>query len=182
MMRFARPLVAGAALLVLILGMVSQAAHAQGVGDELRTLEASIQKLLSVHGSRVMGRGVYTWTTQMDQLDQCRAVFSEQETVALGDRIVKRHAVNITLSRVTWVSIDAGGKWIEIPCLSSEDCVTTFTRCTKTTKDGITVDCTSPSGKRGQSFHLQWDGDEAAGKQLEHDLRQAVELCHAPAR
>lgn len=171
----------GWALPVLLAAVFSTGAAAQSTGDEIRTLESNIQSGLEKHGERTIGQNILHWKTRLESLSQCSAVLSVREETMMGDRIVRQQQVSISLSRVTWISLDERKHWITVPCQSPERCVTTASTCTKTTKEGITVDCSSPGVKQEGEFRLQWDGAEEAGRLMERDLRRAVQLCRAPA-
>ena len=168
------------AAVVLTAACLGPGAAAQSPSDEVRDLESSIQSKLEKHGERVLGQNAYHWTTRLDSLDQCRAVMTVREVTSLGERTVREEQVNISLGRITWVAMDENKKWINVPCQSWDRCVSVRATCTKTTKDGITVDCSSPGVKQDAAFRLQWDGSEEAGRQMERDLRRAVELCRTP--
>ncbi|MDR3764924.1 MAG: hypothetical protein P4M01_12605 [Acidobacteriota bacterium] len=167
-----------AGCLVLAAGLLSSA-MAQGDG-EIHELETNIQSRLEQHGDRVMGQNTLRWSTRLDSLDRCRAVMTVREETAMGDRTVREERVNISLGRISWINMDQSKKWITVPCQSADRCITTQATCTKTTREGVTVDCSTPGARQNAEFRLQWDGSETAGRLLERDLQRAVALCRAP--
>lgn len=151
------------AAVVLAAACLGPGVAAQTPSDEVLDLKTSIQSKLEKHGDRVIGQNVYHWTTRLESLDQCRAIMTVREETMMGERTVREEQVNISLGRITWVAMDEHKKWINVPCLAWDRCISVRATCTKTTKDGITVDCSSPGIKQDATFRLQWDGSKRPG-------------------
>jgi hypothetical protein len=149
--------------------------------DELRALEASIRGQLEQHGERVMGKDAYRWSTRLDTLSACRATLVETVTINVDELITRRNEVTVPLGKIGQSRIEPDNNWLVLICLEHERCIFIDSTCTKTTKQGFTVDCSSPGGARQEELHLQLDRSASAAKQLERDFRRAIELCQAPA-
>jgi hypothetical protein len=172
----------GAQLLVLSVLCLVGAAGGQSANrqDELRALETSIRSRLEQHGERVLGKDAYRWSTRLDSLEGCRVTLVETVTNNVGEQVVRHNEVSVPLGKIGETSIEPEKVRLVLSCSAHDPCVFTHSTCTKTTKQGITVDCSSPGEKRQEALRLQLDGSEAAALELERDFRRAVELCHAP--
>ena len=72
--------------------------------------------------------------------------------------------------------------WLQLPCADGQSCVFSTSTCTRRSKDGIVIDCTTPSQKRVDAFSLQLDGDAESAQRLQQALREAVSACREPSR
>lgn len=147
----------------------------------LRELATNIQSELESHGDRVMGQDAYRWSTRLETISGCRAEIKVRATNRIGEKIVHDDSIRFSLGAIERFEIGRQKSWLALPCAGHEKCITTVSTCTKTTKDGIVVDCSSRSEKREDSLSLQFDGDAGAASRLEQDFREAVELCHEAA-
>lgn len=144
----------------------------------LRELESNIQSELESHGDRVMGHDAYRWSTRLETISGCRVELRVRATNSIGEKIVHEDSIRFSLGALERFEIGSQKNWLALPCVGHEKCISTVSICTKTTKDGIVVDCSSKSEKREESFSLQFDGDAGAASRLDRDFRRAVELCH----
>jgi hypothetical protein len=147
----------------------------------LQELQSDIQSELESHGDRVMGQEAYRWSTRLEGISDCRAELRVRATNRVGEKTVHEDSIRFSLGAIERYEIGWQKSWLALPCVGHEKCISTVSTCTKTTKDGIVVDCSSRSEKREESLSLQFDGDAAAASRLERDFRQAVELCHKAA-
>ena len=146
----------------------------------LNDLESDIQAELESHGERVMGKEAYRWSTRLEKISDCRAELKVRVTSNLGDTVVRTDSVQFSLGALQTYGLELQKNWLVLPCAGHEKCISSISTCTKTTKGGIVVDCTTVSQKREESFSLQLDGDSAASSRLERAFRQAVNSCHEP--
>ena len=172
-----------AALLLSLCGVslaapVEQAAHPAS----LTTVAANIQSELEVHGERVLGKDAYHWSTRLEKIEDCRAEFSVRLSNNLAEPTVQVESVSFSLGALDQYGIEWKQKhWLELPCSERQACVFSTTTCTRRSKEGILIDCTTPNQKRGNTFSLQLDGDAASAQRLQQVLSEAVAACRQPS-
>jgi hypothetical protein len=147
----------------------------------MRELESNIQSELESHGDRVMGHEGYRWSTRLETISGCRAELRVRATNSVGERTVHEDSIRFSLGAIERLEIGPEKNWLSLPCVGHEKCISTVSTCTKTTKDGIVVDCSSNGERREERFSLEFDGDAGAASRLDRDFRQAVKLCHEAA-
>jgi hypothetical protein len=147
----------------------------------LRELESSIQLELESHGDRVMGHDAYRWRTRLEAISDCRAELKVRATNSIGEQTVHEDSIRFSLGAIERFQIEPQKSWLALPCVGHQKCISTVSTCTKTTKSGIVVDCSTNGEKREESLALQFDGDAGAASRLERDFRRAVELCREAA-
>jgi hypothetical protein len=146
-------------------------------------LTASIRTELETHGERVLGNDLYHWSTRLAKIEGCRAEFSVRLTNNLSESTVTVETVNFSLGALDPIATAIEQKhWVQLSCRNRESCVTSISVCSRRSKDGIIIDCTTPSEKRTNAFSLQLDSDAAAGERLKQDLLQAIDACSQPSR
>jgi hypothetical protein len=156
---------------------LAQVARRSGRLDELTT---TIQRELETHGERVLGHETYHWSTRLDRTSNCQVEMSVRITSNFGETNVHTESVRFSLVAIAPYGIGLQKKWLQLSRAGQEKCIFSTTTCSKKTKDGIAVDCTTANQKTVDSFSLQLDGDVAASLRLERTFRQAVALCHQP--
>jgi len=144
-------------------------------------LESKIRTELESHGERVLGKEAYHWSTRLDAISGCRAEFTVRVVNNLGEPVTRTDRVRFSLGALEPHDIDRQNNWLVLGCARHEKCISSVSTCTKKTREGIVVDCTSAGEKREDSFTLQLDGDEGASLRLERAFRQAADACHEPA-
>lgn len=147
----------------------------------LRELEYSIQAELQNHGERVMGKEMLRWSTRLERISNCRAEFTVRVTSNYGEPTVHSEKVSFSLGAIGRFEIAEDKNWLQLPCAGNEKCVSSFSACSKRTKEGIVVDCSASSQKRQEVFTLQFDGDAAASARLKQYFSRAIEVCHEGA-
>lgn len=168
---------------VLISSVVSLVAQPAGVAqrrariDELTT---TIQNELETHGERVLGHETYRWSTRLERASNCRIELSVRITSNMGETTIQTESVRFSLVTIAPLGVGLQKKWLQLSCAGKEKCIFSTTTCTKKTKEGIVVNCTTADQKSVDSFALQLDDDKKASLRLERTFRQAVELCHQP--
>ena len=169
-------------LLVLSIISLSTLLSAQEADSRasLQELSATLQSELEGHGDRVLGPQVYRWSTRLQQVKDCRADLSIQVTDHYGTSVVRLDQVHFSLAAIEPGDISLKKSWLSLSCARKEKCFFSTSTCSKTTKDGIVVDCASASQKRDDSLALQFDGDSGAAARMEEAFRQAIELCRTP--
>jgi len=145
----------------------------------MENLAAAIQAELGSHGDRVLGNGLYGWSTRLNKIDGCRAELSVRVTNNKEESSVRTETVNFSLGDIEPHDVELQKNRLELPCARKEECIFSTSTCSATTKSGIVIDCATSSQKRVKSFTLELDGDVAAASRLEKTFRQAVDLCHA---
>jgi hypothetical protein len=146
----------------------------------LDKLAATIQTELDAHGERVLGHDVYHWSTRLEKIADCRAELSVRVASNVGEITVRTETVNFSLGALEPYSIGLQKNWLELPCAGGQKCIFSTTTCSRTTKDGMVIDCTTASQKKVDAFALQLDGDVAASSRLERAFRQAIDICRQP--
>ncbi len=171
-------------LLALVLLSLTPLLLAQpGLGNSRPSLDiwaAAIQADLDGHGDRVLGKGLYGWSTRLNKLEECRAEFSVRVTSNTGEATVRTETVNFSLGALQPYNIELQKNWLALSCVGGERCIFSTSTCSSKTKDGIVINCATPSQKRVESINLEFDGDLAAGSRLEQAFRQAIDFCRAP--
>lgn len=145
--------------------------------DELTT---TIQNELETHGERVLGHETYRWSTRLERASNCRVELSVRITSHLGETTVLTESVRFSLVTIAPYGVGLQKKWLKLSCADKEKCIYSTTTCTKKTKEGIVVNCTTANQKNVDSFELQLDDNAKASLRLERTFRQAVDLCHQP--
>jgi hypothetical protein len=173
-------------LLVMLLSFLAALLLAQPAQDAsppaaLRQLESSIQAELESHGERVMGNETYHWSTRLERIENCRAELRVRITSNFRLATVQDESVSFSLGSIELYTIEMQKSRLELPCARGEKCIFSTSTCRTKTKEGLSVDCTTSSQKRVNSFALQLDGDPASAARLERDFRTAVRLCREPA-
>jgi len=153
--------------------------------SELDDLAARIGAELEVHGERVLGRDAMRWSTRLERISDCRAVFSVRVSnnigeSTVGEPTVRTESVNFSLGAIDRKGVDPHLGWLVMPCLGKQECVVLSTTCSKTSKSGIVIDCTTASRERSIRFDLHVDGQEAALR-LAPMIGRAIEICRSPA-
>jgi len=143
--------------------------------DELIT---TIQNELQTHGERVLGHEAFRWSTRLERASNCHVELSVRTTNNLGENIVHTESVRFSLVMIAPYGVGLQKNLLQLSCADQERCIYSTTACTKTTKQGIVVDCTTANQKTADSFALQLDGDAAASSRLGRMFQQAVNLCH----
>ncbi len=144
-------------------------------------LQSNIQSELETHGDRVMGQDAYRWSTRLETISGCRAELRVRATNSVGEKVVHDDSIRFSLGAIERYEIGRQKNWLALPCVGHEKCISTISTCTKTTKDGIVINCSNSGRKQEESFSLQFDGDAGAASRLERDFRRAVELCREAA-
>lgn len=143
----------------------------------------AIRTELESHGDRVMGRELYRWTTRLEGIEGCRAQFTVRIANNLSDNTVHVENISFSLGAVDEYSIEIKqNHWLQIPCAPGQNCIFSTSTCTRRSKDGIEIDCSTPSQKLADAFSLQMDGNPEAAERLQTFLRQAVDACTQPKR
>ncbi len=143
-------------------------------------LTATIQAELDSHGDRVLGKGLYGWSTRLNKIEECRAELSVRVTNNTGEATVRTETVNFSLGAIEPYGIALQKNWLALPCAGKEKCIVSTSTCSTKTKDGIVINCATPSQKRVDAIELELDGDVAAATRLERAFRQAIDLCRTP--
>jgi hypothetical protein len=162
--------------LAVLLGM----AGPEGTRARLGQLETAMAAELEAHGQRTMGQDGMRWKTRLESFYDCRAQFTVHTSTHMTDTVDKLETLYVGLSGLEPAVMQADRRELDMPCSSQFQCVTVATRCTKTTKDGIAVDCTSLAEKRKDALVLEYDGDPAAAQRIFRLMSQAVEACRQP--
>lgn len=152
--------------------------------NELDELASRIGAELEVHGERVLGREAMRWSTRLEGISDCRAVFSVRVSnnvgeSTVGEPTVRTESVNFSLGAIDRKGIDPHMGWMVMPCLGKKECVVSSETCSKTSKSGIVIDCTTASQQRSISFDLHVD-NQAAALRLAPMIKQAIDICRAP--
>lgn len=171
-------------LLALVLLSLTARLLAQPAQESSRlpidSLAAVIQAEFESHGDRVLGKGLYGWSTRLNKIEECRAELSVRVTSNTGEATVRTETVNFSLSAIEPNSIELKKNWLALPCAGKENCIFSTSTCSAKTKDGIVINCATQSQKRVDSIDLEFDGDVAAASRLERAFRQAIDLCRTP--
>ncbi len=171
-------------LLALVLLSFTALMRAQSAQESSRpsmaNLTATIQAELESHGDRVLGKGLYGWSTRLNKIEECRAELSVRVTSNTGEATVRTETVNFSLAAIEPNGIELQKNWLALPCAGKEKCIFSTSTCSTKTKDGIVIDCATPSQKRVDALELEFDGDVAAASRLERAFRQAIDLCRTP--
>jgi hypothetical protein len=165
--------------LVLAPLLLAQASPLPNPRPPIDNLAAAIQTDLTSHGDRILGNGLYSWSTRLNKIDGCRAELSVQVTNNNAEPEVRTETVNFSLGAIAPPSVELRKSRLELPCTHQEKCIFSTSTCSVKTKSGIVIDCATPSQKRVESFTLELDGDGDAAARLERAFRQAVDLCHS---
>jgi hypothetical protein len=160
--------------------LLAQAAQAQA-RPPIEELESQIRAELESHGERVLGKEAYHWSTRLETISECRAEFTVRVVNNVGEPVTRTDRVRFSLGALEPYEIEQQNNWLVLGCAGHEKCISSVSTCTKKTREGIVVDCTSAGEKREDSFTLQLDGDEGASSRLERAFRQAAKSCHEPA-
>lgn len=148
----------------------------------IENLATSIQHELDSHGDRVLGHGLYSWSTRLNKIDDCRAELSVQVTNNNAeDTSISTETVSFSLGAIESYKVELLPNRLELPCAHEGMCISSTSTCSAKTKSGIVIDCASPAQKQTPSFTLEFDGDVDAASQLKSAFREAIDLCHAPA-
>jgi len=160
--------------------LLAQSAEEAGSRPSLENLAAAIQTELASHGDRVLGNGLYGWSTRLNKIEDCRAELSVRVTSNTGDPSVRNETVGFSLAAIDASTVELQKNRLELPCARKDKCIATTTTCTTTSK-GIMVDCGTQGQSRSGTFSLEFDGDVAAATRLQQAFLQAIDLCRAPA-
>jgi len=179
-----KPLLCIAVVLTLFSGLCLASPAEEGASQPALVAAAeSIRSELAVHGERVLGKDVYHWSTRLERIDGCRAEFSVRLANNIGGATVNLESINFSLSALEPDAIEMEqNHWLKLPCQSRDKCILSTSTCTRTSKDGIVIDCTTPSQKRADYFPMQLDGDLQSAQRLQQALREAVIACRQPSR
>jgi hypothetical protein len=175
-----RPFLLALIPLALTVSLLAQPAQETSASSSMESLAAVIQTELGNHGDRILGNGVYGWSTRLNKIDDCRAELSVQTTNNRGEASVRTETVRFSLGAIEPFSVELRKERLELPCARKETCISSTSTCSVRSSSGIVIDCATPSQKRVQSFVLEFDGDASAATQLERAFRQAVAICHVP--
>jgi len=144
-------------------------------------VEASLRAELEVHGERILGRDAYHWSTRLAGIHDCRAEFSVRVANTVNETTIAIETVSFSLGALDAYGIEMQqNHWLQLRCLNGDKCVSSAATCSRKTKEGLVVDCTTASQKRADGFSLQFDGDSAAAQRMAQALRQAVDACREP--
>ena len=179
-----KPLLCIAVVLTFFSGLcLASSAEESATQPALTAAAESIRSELVVHGERVLGKDVYHWSTRLERIDGCRAEFSVRLANNIGGATVNLESVNFALSALEPYAIELDqNHGLKLPCHGRERCIFSTSTCTRTSKDGIVIDCTTPSQKRADAFSVQMDGDSQSAQRLQQALRDAVGACSQPSR
>jgi hypothetical protein len=161
--------------------LLAQSAQEESSHAELQAISTAIHSEIEAHGERVLGNETYRWSTRLEKMANCRVELSVRVTSNFAEETVRTENVNFSLGAIEPYSIEIQKNWLQLPCAASEKCILSTSTCTKKTKEGIVIDCTTSTQARTGAFSLQLDGDAPAAQRLERAFRQAVNLCRAPA-
>lgn len=149
--------------------------------SSIESLASAIQSELESHGNRVLGDGLYSWSTRLNKIDGCRAELLVQVQYNRDEEVTFRsETVTFALGAIEPYDMDLQKNWLDLPCAHKDMCIFSTSTCSTRTRSGVVMDCAAQSGKRAESFRLEFDGDDAAAARLEKSFRQAVDLCHVP--
>jgi hypothetical protein len=173
-------------LLVLIIPTLATLSLAQSTQDShpragLQALSATIRTELESHGERMLGQETYRWSTRLEKMANCRVELSVRIASKLAEETVRTESVNFSLGAIELSTIELQKNWLQLPCTAREKCILSTSTCSRKTKEGFVIDCTTTTQARADTFALQLDGDAAAGIRLDKAFRQAVDLCREPA-
>lgn len=160
--------------------LFAQATQEASSPPSMNSLAAAIQSEFVSHGDRVLGNGIYGWSTRLNKIEECRAEFSVRVTNNFRGEILRTETVNFSLGAIEPYGIELKKNWLDLPCAHNDKCIFSTTICSSKSADGIVVDCSTAGQKRVDSIDLEFDGDLAAAARLEQAFRQAVDLCRTP--
>ncbi len=160
--------------------LLAQPAEEAASRPSLENLAAAIQSELASHGDRVLGNGLYGWSTRLSKIEGCRAELSVRVTSNTGDPSVRTETVNFSLGAIEPSAVALQKNRLDLFCANRKNCIASTSTCSTTSK-GIVIDCGTQGQKRSETFSLEFDGDVAAAARLERAVLQAVELCRVPA-
>jgi len=172
------------AVVLALLSGLSLASPVEGTAHQplLITAAASIRTELEVHGERVLGKDLYHWSTRLERIEDCRAEFSVRLANNMGAATLSIESVNFSLGALNPYGIEIQQKHgLKVPCRGGESCVFSTSTCTRASKDGTVIDCTTPNQKRVDFFSIQLDSDEESAQRLQLALREAVSACRQPS-
>ncbi len=172
--------VLGVVLLSLTALLLAQPPQNASPRPSIDNLAAEIQSELNQHGDRILGKGLYGWSTRLNKIEDCRADLSVQVTDQTREATVHTETVNFSLGAIEPYSIELRKNMLVLPCANKGKCIFSTSTCSAKSKDGIVIDCATPSQNRADSISLEFDGDASAASRLERDFRQAVDLCRTP--
>jgi hypothetical protein len=167
-------------LLSLTVLLLARPAQEAGSRNSIENLASAIQTELDNHGDRVLGNGLYGWSTRLNRIEECRAELSVRVTDNTAEASVRTETVNFSLGAIEPYNIEMRKNFLTLPCSGKEKCIFSTSTCSTKTKDGIVTDCATSSQKRVDSLILEFDGDAAAAVRLERAFRGAVDLCRTP--
>ena len=146
----------------------------------INELAGTIQTELEGHGERVLGQEIYHWSTRLEKIAGCRAKLLVRVTSNLAETTVRTETVNFSMGALQPYGIDLKKNRLELPCADGQKCITSTSTCSRKTKDGMVLDCTTANQKKVDSFTLELDGDAVAALRLERAFRRAVDACREP--
>jgi len=167
-------------VLLPCMAMLLAVAGQESPRARLGQVESAMAAELEAHGQRTMRAGGMHWNSRLEGINDCRAQFSVHSTAHIVDTVDKLETMQVAVSALEPAVMQADQHALQMPCGGQFQCVTVATRCTKTTKDGIMVDCTSMAEKRKDVLVLQYDGDAEAAQRMIRLMSQAVEACRQP--
>ena len=144
----------------------------------VKTVASVIATELEAHGERIMGKEVYHWSTRLEKISNCRAQFTVRVNSNYGEPSVRTDNVSFSLGAIEPNEIALVQNWLELRCAGKQLCISSISTCTKTTKQGIVLDCGASSQKSEEVFPLQLDDNPQAAVRLKRYFRQAVDACH----
>ncbi len=162
--------------MAVLLGVAGQEAPRARLGQ----LETAMAAELEAHGQRTMGQEGMRWSSRLESFYDCRAQFTIHTTTHVIDTVDKLETLRVALSALEPAVMQSDQHALQMPCRGQFQCVTVATRCTKTTKDGVVVDCTSLAERRQDALVVQYDGDPAAAQRMIRLMSQAVDVCRQP--
>ncbi len=167
-------------LLSLTAPLPAQPAPEASSSPSIETLTVAIQTEFESHGDRVLSNGLYGWSTRLNKIEACRAEFSVRVTNTTGETSIHTETVSFSLGAIEPYGIALQKNQLALPCIGKSKCIFSTSTCSTKSKDGIVIDCATPSQKRVDSIALELDGDVAAAARLERAFHQAVDLCRTP--
>lgn len=151
----------------------------------LPTLDAfatTIRAELESHGERILGKEMYHWSTRLEGMQDCRAAFSVRLVNNFSDSTVQVERVSFLLGALDPYGIELQQNHrLQLPCFDGRSCIFSTSTCTRKSKDGIVIDCSTPNQKRAEVFSVQLDGDSGAADRLQQALRRAIDACRQPS-
>ena len=107
-------------LLALVLLSLTALLLAQPAQESSRpsidSLAVAIQAEFQSHGDRVLGKGLYGWSTRLNKIEECRAEFSVQVTSNTGELTVRTETVSFSLGAIEPYNVALQKIWLALPC------------------------------------------------------------------